>query len=92
MLGSRVAQQLQHARGLRGCLVPAEFATPEDQLEQFVVGEVEQLVQPRYRVIVEIGLVTLEESRQQEVVLQKPPSCTPAQPAPSRESALPYRL
>ena len=60
----------------------------EYQVQQFVVGEVEQFVKPAYLLVGQRAFVPLEEALQHQVVLQQPAPGAPAQPPPPRRIGL----
>jgi hypothetical protein len=75
----RLAQHTQHTHaGLVGKF-GFRLGAPQKQVEQFVVWKTQQAVQASHFVIVQAGLVAIEKSRQNEVILEQAASGPPAQ-------------
>ncbi len=76
---SRLAQARQQGMHVRQVDVAFGLGAPEQQVHQRVVRQVQQAGQRIDLVIIQIGLMRIEEAREDQVVFEQATACTPAQ-------------
>ena len=61
------------------------FGPIQKQIEQFVIAQIEEFIQTQHVIIRQDGFVSVQKTRQEQIVLQEPTAGAPTQPpAPGR--------
>src|SRR5450830_2004627 len=77
--GLGLPQSRQQRVDLRQIQVTIGLGSGQYQIEQRVIGQVQQAGQGVDIVVAQLGLVRVKKPRQQQVVFQQPPAAAPAQ-------------